>query len=81
MSRKIHGRFEPLIDMLRSCWSRVSSGLFKSILGAVGKLVASDTVDEFEAVLKPVLVLDNTVELVTEDGDVGGDLHDSRAWE
>lgn len=66
--------------MLRMCWSRVSSGWFKSILGAVDKLVASDAADDFENVLKPVLDLDSTVELVTEDGDVGGDLHDSRAW-
>lgn len=80
MYRKMHGRFEPFIDMLRSCWSRVSCW-FKSILGAVDKLVASDIADDFEAVLKPELALDKTVELVTEDGGFGGDLHDSQAWE
>lgn len=51
------------------------------MLGAVDTLVASDAAEEFESVLKLESVLDNAVEGVTEDGDVGGDLHDSRAWE
>lgn len=67
--------------MLRRCWSRLIWGLFEPVLGAVDTLVASDAAEEFESVLKLESVLDNAVEGVTEDGDVGGDLHDSRAWE
>ena len=55
----------------------MTSGWSRSILD---KLVASDAVVALDFVLKPLLALDSTVELVIDDGDAGGDLHDSRTW-